>query len=816
MLDESQQRIAGHLRGGLLVLAPVGTGKTFALTERIAGALDAGFEPGRILCLTFTNRAAQEVRTRLAERFPRPARALTVETFHGLCATILRREARQIGLATDFTICDDEDSIELLRELGPAERNAAQNLSRAIQEQKSRPSTRELTWPPDWARIFHALGDGRLIAERYQRELAAQHKVDYGDLVLLVGSLLQCQPEVRRRWEQRFDFVQVDEVQDTHKSEYRVVWVLAHRSRNLALFGDVDQTIYGWRGSEPFTIIEQFRQNFAPVTELALTVNRRATRQLVQAAASFATTFAARTRVLPSPDSPVGLPLELHQAADPPAEARWIGERIGELVRSDDTLEFRRVGVLVRAHYRAEAISQGLHEVGIPHLTVEAYEFFRRQEIKDALARLRLILSPADAGALPRLLERPANGPARGAVARLRKAGERFGLRPVDLLRPETFDSGEPFGTLLDAYHHAGLVVLDVETTGTSPQRDRVIEIAATRLVRGRPTERFQALLASDVPVGESEAIHGVGDALLAAEGRPPAEVLAEFFDFRGDDLLVGHNVGFDLRMLSVQAQRLGLEPPAWESADTLQLARRFLDSADYSLEALAAELRLPHRPSHRAETDVAATCDLLAHLVPLAEADSDARAQLLAELLDTFAPLAEQLQRWRELAGQLRPAELLARVLDESGLRDYYASREASEPRRLAHLDELAEIFAARDNPTLDPLSALEDVVRYAALSRNLDLLRQGDDRVPVLTIHQAKGLEFDVVFIAGLCDDELPSKRSIAGDLEEERRLFYVALTRARRHLVLTHHARTEHGYQKRPSRFLAGLGPGVLPSV
>lgn len=814
MLDADQEKIASHLRGGLLVLAPVGTGKTWTLAERVARALESGFPPERVLCLTFTNRAAQEIANRLAKRFSEQVNKLTVKTFHGLCTDVLRTEAKVVGLPADFTVCDEEDSIALLRDIGPRESRAAENFFWDMCHLKLDASSKELAWPPHPSRMFTPLGEGQVLARRYQEELGLRQMLDFADLVLLVGSLFARVPDVRARWAERFEFVQVDEVQDTHKSEYRVVYVLARKSGNLALFGDVDQTIYEWRGSDPTAIIDRFRQDFHPVTELSLTVNRRATRRLVRAASSFAQSLEKRrTQITAGQDCPEGDPITLHHSADGPAEARWIGQQIGELANHTNDFAYRKVCVLTGMNLRGVVISQGFEELDIPHVNVEAYEFFRRQEVKDALAYLRLVLNPADSGALLRILERLSPGIGPGTISRLRKAGEGIGFRLVDFLRPETFETGDPFGRLIDAYRQGNLTVFDVETTGRTVMQDDVIEIAATRLASGQVIAQYHELLKNEVPVGDSIGLHGLGDDYLARNGQPPAEVLASFFAFCQADLLVGHNIRFDLMMVAVNARRRGVPTPSFESADTLDIARRFIAADDFSLAGLAGLLSLKHPPSHRSKADVAATCDLLAELVPRVEAKAAERRALVAREKAPFAPLAESFQAWRSLAQQLRPAPLLERVLEESGLAQHYAN----EPRRLQHLQELIAIFQMRDETRLDPLSALTQIVNYAALVRNIDHLDENDDRVRIITIHQAKGLEFDTVFIAGLHEDELPRRLSIREDrLEEERRLFYVALTRAQRRLYLSFSSLSYYGYSTGPSRFLNDLDRELLRQV
>jgi DNA helicase-2/ATP-dependent DNA helicase PcrA len=278
--------------------------------------------------------------------------------------------------------------------------------------------------------------------------------------------------------------------------------------------------------------------------------------------------------------------------------------------------------------------------------------------------------------------------------------------------------------------------------------------------------------------------------------------------------MLVGHNISrFDLRVLASQAARLGLSFAPVASADTLELVRRFHDEEPYTLEALAARLRLPHAPSHRAASDVATTADLLAWIVERARRGASTRRELIERHGAPFEAVARQFSAWREILPTTRPAAMLARVLDESG----QLERVADQPARRAALHQLHAVFEDEDDPSIAPVAALRAALDRAALATQVDLLANAEQRVPVLTIHQAKGLEFDVVFVAGCSDGDLPRRRSMADRRgEEERRLFYVALTRAKRTLILTRAAYTDGGRPKQPSPFLAPLRPTLVPAT
>ena len=816
-LSPEQRLIVERLNGAVLALAPAGTGKTTVLTERVARALDAGIPPERILCVTFTNRAARELRARIISRFPGLATKLAPRTFHQLCADIVRREAKRVGLMVDFAVCDEHESVALLRRIlrcPEGEDKEAVQVYQRLQETKIRWPTDELRWPlgATWPRA--GFDDRRLrdAAQRYERGLGQWQLLDFADLVLYVRAIFAARPDLREHWTSRYDLVQVDEIQDTHLSEYEVVATLARQSGNLALFGDLDQTIYEWRGATPDRVMARFRTDFGDVLDVSLTDNHRATRALIHAADTFAGTLRHRvTRLTAAPACPDGDPVQEHVAESVSGEASWIAERVKTLSERDG-VALPSIGILAPANWYCEKIAEALARRKVPHLTAARVAFFRRPEVADALGYLRLLLNPGATNDALRVWERSTRGLGHGVLNRIRQEGERVGLRLVDFFKLETFEAGDPLAPLLEAHDNGQIIVFDLETTGLDEARDEIVEIAAMRLVNGRRGARYETLVRPSIPVGESEAIHHLSDEQLAREGRPPEEAVARLLKATEGALLVGHNVAFDIRMLAAQATRLGLAFAPAASFDTLDLARRFHDREPYTLEALSVGLRLAHQPSHRAADDVATTADLLGWIVERARRGASQRRTLVAECGAEFEALARQLSGWRDLLPTTRPPELLKRVLDESGQRE----RVANEPPRRQALAELVRIFEDEDDPDQAPAAALRAALERAALATQVDLLASAEQRVPVLTIHQAKGLEFDIVFVAGCSDGDLPRRRSMADRRgEEERRLFYVALTRARKQLVLSRAAYSDGGRPKAPSPFLRALGSSLVPA-
>ena len=707
--NPQQKRIINQVDGALLVLAPVGTGKTSVLTQRVAHAIEKGVDASRILCLTFTNRAAKEMSERLAKIVPQHCRQIEIRTFHSLCAQLLRIEAQSTGLPADFVVYDDTDCFEIVKKLSKLEKDKeVWSLVTEIANSKARANEDLLTLGLDLDAVFSTLSiRARAIANKYQKELNRRHAIDFSDLVFYTRAILTLDSTALCRWQNRFDFIQVDEVQDTHPTEYEVVRPLAVKHGQIALIGDLDQTIYEWRGSEPDVVLQQFISDFAP-EECSLTLNYRATKTLLHAASTFADSFEQRhTSITPAMTCSRGDDICVHTACSDHLEAVWIASQIQQLARTPD-YRYDRTAVLTRTNRCAESVASVLVRSQIPCITVEQYDFFKRKEIKDAIAYLKFIANPFDTGAFKRLSCAPARGI---SVERLRKIyaesrglidrvpadslpidvyTKQSGLRLVDFASTHLFLNDDPFNLLLERYKNGTIVVFDVETTGISISDD-VVEIAAIKLIEGQPVEEFREYISDAVSVGDSQHIHGYSDELLHREGKPARNVFSSFFQFASDALLIGHNVGFDITKVTAHSQKVGLSVPSWHWADTWNLAQRFLKADSYSLGSLVDLLGLPSTPNHQAMDDVRATVDLLTVLMPLVMSSADARRTVVCRHREVFETLSEKIVEWNDLSRSLRPAELLNRILSDSRLVNFY-SQEADRLRNLQRLSLLLQ----------------------------------------------------------------------------------------------------------------------------
>jgi DNA helicase-2/ATP-dependent DNA helicase PcrA len=783
-----QRAIAECTDKTVLVLAAVGSGKTTTLSERVAFAISKGVEPARILAITFTNRAAQRMRESLQERDAIAARRMHVHTFHGLCAWILRTEARQLGLSPSLWVHDEEDSEALVKALGVDQPRKA--MFRLHAEMSN-----EDVGGASLHRYATAAFSSEPWAKRYLSALSERGAVDFAGLVYLARAALSESESAASRWADRFDWVQVDEVQDTHLSEYDVIRHLSAKAQSLCLVGDLDQTIYGWRGSEPKALIERIEQDRGPATRIVLEENFRSTKALLRCADAVAAGLSDRaTHVQAAEGLEEGVEPEVAIFPTPDDEAVGIARRAADRIQAG--VSPKDIAVLARTNWTIALIAKALSAHQVPHATIEAFRYFRRMEVKDALALLKLVVDRNSPAAAHRIALKLVRGIGVEKLKRIQREGNDVGLRMVDLLDTTIVERGDPlWGLDCEEY-----VVLDTETTGVNPTTDEIIEVAAVRVRCGEMVESYQALVRPTRPVGDSESVHGLSDELLAREGRDPGTVFKEFQAFIGSSPVAGHNVRFDLRMLDSHGQRVGTPMQFGPSFDSLRYARRLLRSDSYRLGDLATLLKLPEDPTHRALDDVKTTVHLFARLADRSHRSRTQRRQLLAQFAPAFDKLRLSLDRWA--AQGERPGVLVHRILHEGGLLAYY--RRKLDEGRLGHLEDLSQRIARLDDPSLPPVEAARRALDQASLAREQDLL-DAMDGVRVITIHQAKGLEFDHVFVPGLADGRFPMWSAIEnGNTDEDRRVFYVAVTRAKKTLTLTSYEKDRRGLCA-PSRFL-----------
>jgi len=683
-LNPVQVEAVTHPGGPLLIVAGAGSGKTRVLTHRMAWLIAQGdVSPFEILAITFTNKAADEMRHRLGELIGPVAKRMWVSTFHAACVRILRRDAARMGYKPSFSIYDQADAVRLtgyvIRDLGlDPKKFPARSVHGAISQAKNELLDFESYRARAGSIFERKIGE---VYQEYQQRLLAASAMDFDDLLLVTVNLLETCDDVLANYQERFRHILVDEYQDTNAAQNRLVLLLAAKHRNVTVVGDGDQAVYGWRGADVRNIL-QFEQAYPDATVVALEQNYRSTHTILEAANAVIANNAARKPKSLWTEQIGGELLTRYHAEDEYDEARWLAGEIrrlhGRPSRTDGTgppLAWEDVAVFYRTNAQSRAVEEELARRDIPYKVIGGSGFYDRREIKDVLAYLRAVVNPADEVSLKRIVNVPKRGVGEQSVARLDRWARANGLGFSEALANAA--AAGVTGRALNGMNELRRLLEDLRAMPRTTDRPRPV-----------PAQPRETLLDATEATPQSAP---VSDA--APAGSAPAVPFAE-------------------------------QPNVIETPD---------------------------------------------------EVDGP----------------------W--WGG---PSALLDEILARTGyLAELEAEHSVESAGRIENLEEL--IGAAREAPDVDAF--LEQV---SLVSDTDDL----DDRSPVvlMTLHTAKGLEFPVVFMIGMEDGVFPHLRALGepDELEEERRLCYVGITRARERLYLSNAwCRTLWGQTQynAPSRFL-----------
>jgi DNA helicase-2/ATP-dependent DNA helicase PcrA len=428
-LNEAQRTAVETLDGPVLVLAGAGTGKTRVLTTRLAHILMTGrAAPAQILAVTFTNKAALEMKERIAALIGRPVEGWWLGTFHALAARILRRHAELVGLKPNFTILDTDDQIRLVKQLLRAadiddRKWPARTLLGVIERWKDRGLTPEKVGIGEQG----DLAGGRMLElyRDYQERLRTLNACDFGDLLLHNLTLFMSEPDLLRSYQQRFRYILVDEYQDTNVAQYLWLRLLAQGHRNICCVGDDDQSIYGWRGAEVGNIL-RFETDFPGARVVRLERNYRSTHHILGAASGLIAKNTGRLGKTLWTEGKTGEKVRLRGLWDGEEEARFVGDEIEALQRQGVSLG--AMAVLVRAGFQTREFEERFITLGIPYRVVGGPRFYERQEIRDAIAYLRVLHQPDDDLAFERIVNTPRRGIGDATVRTLHAIARAQGL----------------------------------------------------------------------------------------------------------------------------------------------------------------------------------------------------------------------------------------------------------------------------------------------------------------------------------------------------------------------------------------------------
>ena len=409
-LNDVQNAAVIHTDGPVLIFAGAGSGKTRVLTHRIAYLLsEKGVPPDRILAVTFTNKAAGEMKTRLERMVGNDARDLWVGTFHSMCVRILRRDGSKAGVSPSFAIIDDADQRQVIKEiLEDLDYDERQIAPGACLHEISK-AKNALLWPEQYhEKQTSFLGEryGNVYAE-YQRRLAESNSLDFDDLIVRTIDLLETDKVTREKYQKKFQYVLVDEYQDVNLAQYRLVALLAAKHKNITVVGDDDQSIYSWRGSDHRMIL-RFEEDFKGAKVFKLEQNYRSTQRILDAANALVSNNKSREPKKLFTTRAEGEAITVYPAATERDEARYVVEKVKALVR--EGAAYRDFLVLYRTNAQSRVFEEALLAEGIPYRVVGGVGFYARTEIKDIIAYLRYVLNGSDAIAFKRIVNVPRRG----------------------------------------------------------------------------------------------------------------------------------------------------------------------------------------------------------------------------------------------------------------------------------------------------------------------------------------------------------------------------------------------------------------------
>ncbi len=629
-LNPAQRQAVEAIEGPVLILAGPGSGKTRVITHRVAYLVKVcGVSPQRIMAVTFTNKAAREMKERLEQLLGQVSEALTLGTFHAICSRILRREGQAIGLNSRFVIYDDEDQLNLIkRSLQELNLDPKQYAPRALQSGISAAKSRLIT-PQDYAQQVNSYFEEivQRVYQRYQQLLSQSGAVDFDDLLMKTVQVFNDHPEILSRYQLRYGHVLVDEFQDTNIAQYELIKQLAGKYHNICVVGDPDQSIYSWRFADLRNILS-FERDYPEAKVMLLEQNYRSTRIILEVASDVISTNVQRKPKNLWTENEVGSAVVIIESYSQEEEAQSVVNEIEKLV-SQAQISLKDCAVMYRVNAQSRVLEETFMRYGVPYKLVGGTRFYRRQEIKDIIAYLRVIHNPHDNVSLARIINTPARGIGQGTLGKLQ----------------------------------------------------------------------------------------------------------------------------------------------AWATSQDASL----YDALKQAVESKALFPRV-------------------------------------IQALTGFVALVDRLIA---KSHELNLAELLNEILEHTGYREYILEKEGGE-ERWENIMELKSV--AKEYAEFNPEEALAAFLEKVSLVSDIDELDERADAVTLITLHQAKGLEFPVVFIVGMEEGVLPHRKSFDDpeEMEEERRLCYVGITRAEKRLYLLRSYRRSlfgNSLANPPSRFLQDISPRLV---
>ena len=810
-LNPRQREAAEAVEGPVLILAGAGSGKTRVITYRIAHLIEnLNVAPDSILAVTFTNKAAAEMVERVEHLLGgRLLRKPLISTFHSFCVRVLRRdiEAMRIGdtgYKKDFAIYDeaDQQSVvkQVMRRLGIDDKQHKPSavLSRISWAKNHMLDPQELylqSADPLTEKVAH-------IFEAYRKELRKANALDFDDLLLETARLLKSSAEVRERYQRRFAYVLIDEYQDTNRPQYELIKLLVGARHNLCVVGDEDQSIYSWRGADIRNILE-FEQDFPEAKIIRLEQNYRSTQFILEAASAVVAHNVKRKGKTLWTARQGGSKIGYYEAPDGENEALFAADHISNYLRKagEEGIENPRVAVLYRINSQSRLVEEAMRRYQLPYQVVGGFSFYERAEIKDMISYLKLVNNPQDSIALIRVINTPTRGIGKTTLETLERLSLETGTSlwgALDSVVQQKLLPARACAALTDFK----AIVDDARAMLTGTFVERVTNTASGVSPLRHPSTPKPGVPGTPARGSESSSQLTQGSRPgLTHSAAPPLE-----HGIANRNANAGRNAGFELREEDVAQAPSPVQP----------------DDASFDFGANAQQGLFADVPESQEGSNFDFGTNAEPEEIPASVDETD----FLPEQLESEAGPGEAsgtdteaVEGFRAPGGAATVPEILKFLIDRTGY--IKQLEEEATPDAFARIENLRELVnAAMDSR--DRGETLAEFLDHAALVSDVDTY-DPRGKVTLMSLHSAKGLEFNLVFLVGMEEGLFPHSRAFndPDQMEEERRLCYVGMTRAMDQLVLSQ-ARFRRRYgtdmpdASVPSRFLEEVPAQLLQDL
>lgn len=771
---EEQKNILNLFRGEHLVLAPPGTGKTELLSERVVQALDRNVKQERMICLTFTNRASENMVERVLKKIGN--NNIFIGNIHRWCSQFLF--SNNI-VPKNTSLLDEEDSLQIVDEIKELLRIRSRHRSEFIKA-NTYIKQQNLKFPKELLIPFNIENENiKYLNEfhfQYEKIKKESLYIDFDDLLTLSCRILQ-----NKRNYISYSWLQVDEVQDLNPIQWFIIDLITNKDSHKVFFGDYEQAIFSFMGAK-LNSLKAIEEKGAKIHFLS--ENFRSSECFIKLFNAYAKLWLKPTWVKEPVASSLGGSLQIRRIKGCQyTEAQWIVNRKLPNEPKDPT------AILVRTNNVADMYAKELDKKNIKYFKVSGFDLFRRKEVKDLFSFFLTLINNEDRISWSRVLSLYGGLDNLKTSRHLINSMFEIGLRPTDFigLYPDSLNLLDFFQ---DVISNRRVVVFDTETTGLDIENDDIIQIAAVEIVKGVVCQEFVVYINTEKDLTSSEKIHHISKKFLNENSIDRYEALLSFKKFIKGDMLIAHNVQYDKEILFYNFKREGLEFFSEQVyfIDSIDLTKRvYLDLFSYKLEFLLRYFNIEGVNSHNAIDDVHATANLLFFLKSQILVKQEARCDfvksnfvLLSKFKISYLPLYTAISS--KFSNEMPLDEIILIVI---GYMESFGVDVDEELYR--EIDKILNFM--RNKCNLDKvLSNIKKYIPEFTKYAEVDLII-GNEKIFIATIHKAKGLEFNNVIIPQVVDGTFPFYQSKSGEkIREDARLLYVAMTRAKSNLLIT----------------------------